>query len=63
MESTQPPEAPLAISKTGQLGSLCWSARRPTTPQGDEIEVEVHATGLNFMVRTPNLCYCRRKTN
>ncbi|KAL9122555.1 MAG: hypothetical protein Q9187_000886 [Circinaria calcarea] len=48
MESTQLPEASLAIGKKGQLGTLQWSARKPTIPQGDEIEVEVHVIGLNF---------------
>ncbi|KAM0255274.1 hypothetical protein ACHAQJ_005929 [Trichoderma viride] len=48
IESNQLPEASLTIGKTGQLNTLKWCARKPTTPQGDEIEVEVHATGLNF---------------
>ena len=54
-ESIQLPEASLTIGKTGQLGTLHWSAQRPTIPQGDEIEVEVHATGLNFRVSNPHI--------
>lgn len=50
IESTQLQEADLAISKAGQLGTLHWSARKPVALQNGEVEVEVHATGVNFRV-------------
>ncbi|KAF3012563.1 t1pks [Neopestalotiopsis sp. 37M] len=47
-ESMPGPEATLKITKVGQPGTLHWSAQPRITPQGDEVEVQIHATGLNF---------------
>lgn len=45
-------EAFLTLSRPGRLESLHWTAMPPPTlPQGDEVEIEIHATGLNFRVR------------
>jgi acyl transferase domain-containing protein/SAM-dependent methyltransferase len=49
-ESLLAPEASLAIAKVGQPGTLYWSAQPSVAPQRDEIEVQIHATGLNFRV-------------
>jgi SAM-dependent methyltransferase len=49
-ESLPAPEASLAIAKVGQPGTLYWSAQPSVAPQHGEIEVQVHATGLNFRV-------------
>ncbi len=38
----------LGFQFPGQLRNLRWEPYAGRSPQGDEIEVEVHATGLNF---------------
>ncbi len=38
----------LSFQLPGQLRNLRWEAHPRSTPTADEIEVEVHATGLNF---------------
>lgn len=42
------PTIRLAFQLPGQLRNLRWEAHPRSVPAGDEIEVEVHATGLNF---------------
>ncbi|KAF5025548.1 hypothetical protein F66182_2356 [Fusarium sp. NRRL 66182] len=41
-------EAVLKIAKPGRIDSLYWGATSHPPPQGDEVELEVHAVGLNF---------------
>jgi acyl transferase domain-containing protein/NADPH:quinone reductase-like Zn-dependent oxidoreductase len=41
-------EAIVTQQHPGRLNSLTWSSRSPVLPQDDEIEVAIHATGLNF---------------
>ncbi|KAF4438150.1 putative polyketide synthase [Fusarium austroafricanum] len=41
-------EATLAIAKQGRLSTLQWASMTARDPGDDEVEVEVHATGLNF---------------
>lgn len=57
-DSLQISGASLSIGNTGQLGSLQWVAQSPTITQGDEIEVEIHATGLNFRVSALHITQC-----
>jgi acyl transferase domain-containing protein/NADPH:quinone reductase-like Zn-dependent oxidoreductase/acyl carrier protein/short-subunit dehydrogenase len=38
----------LGFTIPGQLRNLSWEAVARVAPQGDEVEVAVHATGLNF---------------
>ena len=38
----------LTIPASGSLGDLAWQTCERTAPQAGEIEIEVHATGLNF---------------
>jgi acyl transferase domain-containing protein/acyl carrier protein len=38
----------LTIPATGSLGDLAWQACERAEPQVGEVEIEVHATGLNF---------------
>lgn len=40
--------AVLEIGQLGQLDQLAWIARDRRAPKGDEVEIEVVATGLNF---------------
>lgn len=49
-------EAGLTITQQGRMDTLRWAATSATDPKDDEVEVEVHATGLNFRVsQTPSL--------
>ncbi|KAI1173654.1 hypothetical protein F4777DRAFT_589726 [Nemania sp. FL0916] len=41
-------EAILELGTPGRLDSLYWASVKSEIPQGDEVEVEVYATGLNF---------------
>ncbi|ETS84328.1 hypothetical protein PFICI_02353 [Pestalotiopsis fici W106-1] len=41
-------DAVLNVGRPGRLDSLHWLARTALAPQGDQIEMEVHALGLNF---------------
>jgi SAM-dependent methyltransferase len=43
-------EAILTIARPGRLDTMCWLGHRVLPPQGDEVEVEVYVTGLNFRV-------------
>lgn len=43
-------EGTLSIGTPGRIESLCWASIRARAPEGDEVEVEIHATGLNFRV-------------
>jgi acyl transferase domain-containing protein/NADPH:quinone reductase-like Zn-dependent oxidoreductase/acyl carrier protein len=43
-----PPVLSLGFQLPGRLRNLRWEAHPGHEPVGDEIEVEVHATGLNF---------------
>ena len=38
----------LTIPASGSLGDLSWQTCERTEPQAGEVEIEVHATGLNF---------------
>lgn len=38
----------LGFERPGQLADLRWQRREPVPPAGDKVEVDVHATGLNF---------------
>jgi len=38
----------LGLRSRGQLSNLCWESHSRALPGDDEIEIEVHATGLNF---------------
>jgi NADPH:quinone reductase-like Zn-dependent oxidoreductase/acyl carrier protein len=38
----------LTIPVSGSLGDLAWQACERAEPQAGEVEIEVHATGLNF---------------
>lgn len=49
-ESLPATDVSLAIAKGGQPGTMFWSAQQSVAPQQDEVEVQVHATGLNFRV-------------
>jgi SAM-dependent methyltransferase len=43
-------EACLTISQPGRLNTLYWGGQSVKAPQGDEVQVEIHAAGLNFRV-------------
>ena len=45
---TDSPTISLGFQIPGQLRNLRWEARPRIEPADDEIEVEIHATGLNF---------------
>jgi hypothetical protein len=55
-------EAVITQSNPGRLNTLIWSTRPPSLLQDDEIEVEVHVSGLDFrnvlvgmqIIPTPN---------
>lgn len=51
----QTEEAVLRIGRAGRMETLYWSAMLAPSLQADEVEVEVHATGLNFRVSTPGV--------
>ncbi len=42
------PSYQLTIPVSGSLGDLAWQACERAEPQPGEVEIEVHATGLNF---------------
>jgi len=42
------PSYQLTIPASGSLGDLAWQACERAEPQPGEVEIEVHATGLNF---------------
>ena len=42
------PTITLGFQFPGQLRNLRWEAHLPKTPNEDEVEIDVHATGLNF---------------
>lgn len=44
----EPPTLSLGFQLPGQLRNLRWEAHPRRAPADDEIEVEIHATGLNF---------------
>ncbi|CAG8888844.1 unnamed protein product [Penicillium egyptiacum] len=44
-------DARLIISQPGRLDTLHWKGETVKAPQGDEVQVEIHAAGLNFRVR------------
>ncbi|QXH74835.1 SDR family NAD(P)-dependent oxidoreductase [Pseudomonas atacamensis] len=45
----QPPaQVSLGFELPGQLRNLRWEAHTPQVPAGDELDIEVRATGLNF---------------
>lgn len=47
-------EFTLKIARSNRIDSLQWvPLATATAPKGDEVEVEVHATGLNFRVSFP----------
>jgi hypothetical protein len=43
-------EAVVTQSSPGHLNTITWSTKQESVPKGDEIEVEVYASGLNFRV-------------
>jgi phthiocerol/phenolphthiocerol synthesis type-I polyketide synthase C len=43
-----PVQVKLGFDLPGQLRNLRWEARAPLVPAGDELDIEVQATGLNF---------------
>ncbi|KAF9694091.1 hypothetical protein EKO04_007724 [Ascochyta lentis] len=48
MVSQASAEAVVTQTVPGRLNTITWSTLSPTTPQNDEIEVEVYASGVNF---------------
>jgi NADPH:quinone reductase-like Zn-dependent oxidoreductase/acyl carrier protein len=38
----------LGLRSRGQLNNLCWESHPRALPGDDDLEIEVHATGLNF---------------
>jgi SAM-dependent methyltransferase len=40
----------LTISKYGRLGTLQWTAKAPRKLEGDEVEINMKAVGMNFKV-------------
>ncbi len=46
--ATDSPTLRLGLQFTGQLRNLRWELHPRTRPGRDELEIEVHATGLNF---------------
>ncbi len=46
--ASKAPTIRLGFQFPGQLRNLQWEATAPVAPQAHEIEIEVHATGLNF---------------
>ncbi|KAH6858814.1 hypothetical protein BKA58DRAFT_346728, partial [Alternaria rosae] len=46
LETTK--DARLVIGQQGHLDSLHWEGEIVREPEGDEVQVEIHATGLNF---------------
>lgn len=51
-------DAVLNVGRPGRLDSLHWLARTALPPQGDQVEIEVHALGLNFRVSLPGDVSC-----
>ena len=47
-QETDPPTLSLGFQLPGQLRNLRWESSPRSIPADDEIEIEVHATGLNF---------------
>ena len=47
-KSIENPTLRLSFQFPGQLRNLRWEAHLPKTPDEDEVEIDVHATGLNF---------------
>ncbi|KIX08676.1 uncharacterized protein Z518_03333 [Rhinocladiella mackenziei CBS 650.93] len=47
-ESDSSDEAALTITQQGRMDTLRWAASSAVDPKDNEVEVEVHATGLNF---------------
>ncbi|KAF7563661.1 hypothetical protein G7046_g476 [Stylonectria norvegica] len=41
-------DARLTIGQPGRLDTLHWAGEVVNAPQGDEVQVEIHAAGLNF---------------
>ncbi|KAL7940018.1 hypothetical protein V8C42DRAFT_356517 [Trichoderma barbatum] len=41
-------DARLTIGQQGRLDTLHWGGETVKAPQGDEVQVEIHAAGLNF---------------
>ncbi|KAF3480038.1 uncharacterized protein GIQ15_07014 [Arthroderma uncinatum] len=41
-------DARLTIAQPGRLNTLYWGGEIMNIPQGDEVQVEIHAAGLNF---------------
>lgn len=50
VSTEQDEEASLQVGRAGRLDTLQWQTMPATSPQGKEVEIEVHATGLNFRV-------------
>lgn len=44
-------EFELTLTRTGRVGTLQWSPKPISILCGDEVDVETHAVGLNFVVR------------
>jgi len=44
----RPAQVSLGFELPGQLRNLRWEAHEPLVPAGDELDIEVRATGLNF---------------
>jgi acyl transferase domain-containing protein len=43
-------DARLTIGQPGRLDTLHWGGETVNAPQGDEVQIEIHAAGLNFRV-------------
>ncbi|KAH8693388.1 hypothetical protein GQ44DRAFT_695216 [Phaeosphaeriaceae sp. PMI808] len=41
-------DARLTITQPGRLDTLYWGGETVNAPQGDEVQIEIHAAGLNF---------------
>ncbi|KAI8258243.1 polyketide synthase, partial [Colletotrichum sp. SAR 10_98] len=48
MDQPNEAEACVTMTQPGLLNTLTWSSTSAVDPKDDEIELEVHATGLNF---------------
>ncbi|CAA9966684.1 Beta-ketoacyl synthase [Pyrenophora teres f. maculata] len=46
--SQRPDEAAVTQQHPGRLNTLTWSVTSPDTPKDNEVEIAIHATGLNF---------------
>jgi hypothetical protein len=53
-------DARLTIGQPGRLDTLHWGGETVNAPQGDEVQVEIHAAGLNFRVSDSSTIVLKR---